>query len=459
MTPTVESMHPASGGQHLRLTHDPTTRTNFPGFGVAVSAHYPRTADLSVRPIAPNTVSLDIAISAPGGMDFRVQPQSNSQGLPSSYALFHYMGGIYLIDDCVDGNSANWFYSGFDWDTTGGYQNYTVAKDPCLDTFKFYYNGVLIHESCIGVYWGTNLEQLLVFGDNYPGSTMDVDNVVLESGNGCVCGDGVVSSDFAHEDCEPTSDDNCPGRCIPPGEMNECHCTPICTQAAPCPVDNGANGPFVTSSGYYIYTGNPPFVSVDGCGTDFDARLSIGTTSSPIVSNLNCNQGSNGENSDPSASCYTASGSEPDPCACIANPGEPILIQLATSNGSVPLGSSSIVNIRKKSVCAGPSVGTCCDTNGPDQGCTENATEADCSGADKVWTDQGKCVDVICDCIPDCTGLICGDDGCGGSCGTCDDGIACTIDSCSEGTSCLFAPSHAVCSNNNVCDGNEQCDG
>ena len=44
--------------------------------------------------------------------------------------------------------------------------------------------------------------------------------------------------------------------------------------------------------------------------------------------------------------------------------------------------------------------------------------------------DKGACV---LECTPDCEGLECGDDGCGGDCGSCDDGLACTIESCSAG--------------------------
>lgn len=36
-------------------------------------------------------------------------------------------------------------------------------------------------------------------------------------------------------------------------------------------------------------------------------------------------------------------------------------------------------------------------------------------------------------CVPDCLGKACGDDGCGGVCGSCDDGRDCTNDTCFEG--------------------------
>ncbi len=42
-------------------------------------------------------------------------------------------------------------------------------------------------------------------------------------------------------------------------------------------------------------------------------------------------------------------------------------------------------------------------------------------------------------CTPSCEGVQCGDDGCGESCGECDDGRACTEDTCAEGQ-CVTAP-------------------
>ena len=55
------------------------------------------------------------------------------------------------------------------------------------------------------------------------------------------------------------------------------------------------------------------------------------------------------------------------------------------------------------------------------------------SCADGVWcTREGSCV-----CVPDCAGRACGDDGCGGSCGSCADGLGCsTAGSCGCEPSC-----------------------
>ena len=53
-------------------------------------------------------------------------------------------------------------------------------------------------------------------------------------------------------------------------------------------------------------------------------------------------------------------------------------------------------------------------------------------------------------CVPDCAGRECGDDGCGGQCGDCDDGLACTADSCTQGK-CNSTLEEGFCLIDGVC--------
>ena len=61
---------------------------------------------------------------------------------------------------------------------------------------------------------------------------------------------------------------------------------------------------------------------------------------------------------------------------------------------------------------------------------------------------QGSCCAnvSVCGCIPDCTGALCGDDGCGGVCGSCDPGQMCANRSCVTDP-CAAAPcnGHGSC--------------
>ena len=63
-------------------------------------------------------------------------------------------------------------------------------------------------------------------------------------------------------------------------------------------------------------------------------------------------------------------------------------------------------------------------------------------------------------CVPNCKNRVCGDDGCGGSCGTCaDDGNACTLETCSAEGLCQHpvAPPDTACNDNNPCTANDSC--
>ena len=59
-------------------------------------------------------------------------------------------------------------------------------------------------------------------------------------------------------------------------------------------------------------------------------------------------------------------------------------------------------------------------------------------------------------CQPSCSEKECGDDGCGGSCGECDDNNMCTDDTCVEGA-CSFENNVADCDDGNPCTVNDAC--
>jgi hypothetical protein len=54
-------------------------------------------------------------------------------------------------------------------------------------------------------------------------------------------------------------------------------------------------------------------------------------------------------------------------------------------------------------------------------------------------------------CVPDCEGKECGDDGCGGSCGECDDFVPCTVDSCNAELGQCFHEPLVPCPEDPIC--------
>ena len=85
-------------------------------------------------------------------------------------------------------------------------------------------------------------------------------------------------------------------------------------------------------------------------------------------------------------------------------------------------------------------------------GCIEFASKV--NGGDSVGLAcvKGPSCDV---CTPNCVGRKCGDDGCGGSCGSCEDNNVCTIDTCSSGGRC--ERTNVDCSDQIACT-RDQCD-
>ena len=77
-----------------------------------------------------------------------------------------------------------------------------------------------------------------------------------------------------------------------------------------------------------------------------------------------------------------------------------------------------------------------------------------CGEGLRCRADDGQCEPCSCD------GRNCGDDGCGTSCGTCDDGNPCTVDSC-EGFACAFANAEVAtpCDDGDAETVDDACDG
>jgi hypothetical protein len=80
--------------------------------------------------------------------------------------------------------------------------------------------------------------------------------------------------------------------------------------------------------------------------------------------------------------------------------------------------------------------------------CEEQCRDWTCCSADDC-PDNSSCdpESHTCICVPDCTGKTCGDDGCGGSCGTCPESQACVDGACvcASGFLCEDGACHSCC--------------
>ena len=60
------------------------------------------------------------------------------------------------------------------------------------------------------------------------------------------------------------------------------------------------------------------------------------------------------------------------------------------------------------------------------------------NNCESLYSDQYECIAGICVCMPDCTDLDCGSDGCGGSCGTCGSCEYCNNGECTTFSSLIY---------------------
>jgi hypothetical protein len=501
--PHIETAHPASGTQHLRwqFAADGGNPLGCAGVNNTMCRVTAFTPDMGPQVIGPYRTEFDIAFpNYNNGVTWQYFNVTGG-GTIEVYMLFYFDGTIHLFDYSTTPSTP--VYHPFD--TTGAYGHVDVFVDPCHPTdpgsFTYSYNNVVALSNTFaqaGVH-GSNQRAILA-GDNGL-DTVDVDNYLITRMGACpaVCGNGILEPGETCDGNNPAG--QCPDRC----DQN-CTCPPICTEVDPCVLVNGDNGPFRTPCSpqfgcIFIYQADTEVVSIDTCGSTFDTFIfwfSANDLADPGAANDDCCDPNNpncgasfGAGSDPSASCYDPVNFNLDSCTChdLPMPGDDVFLAQIVRSGPAlpPPGQDLFVHIDKKQTCGVEWLnGACCDSNGvtggDPAGCVDDVAQADCMGPDDTWYENKFCDTVTCDCIPDCSGAECGDDGCGGSCGTCDDslvctddacvgrtceftpvvcddGVACTDDACTEPNGCSSTPNDANCDDGLFCTGTETCSG
>lgn len=418
-SPTVENANPSTGEQHLRIAADPTggNPPGCTGFGTAcrVNAFTP-VGVAGVQSPGPLTLSMDVAM----GLPFGTPPFGGSlqfftvydAGPGNQVWYFHYYGVLFVYDDAADGyvGLASLYGDGF-------YQTFRAEINPCLDTIDYYVDDVLVHATQVAD--GQPTISRAIFNNNNVGGWHDIDNYSVARHGECPaeCGNDIVEGT---EECDGTDDPNCPGRCD-----SNCVCTRPCSDCgAPCAVNNGANGPFLTDGGLYSYTADTPFTSIDTCGSDYDTVLfwnvfdNCGNFELVNDECTNTTFGGSQELGDPSASCYAPNTFPLDSCLCAATtPGQTYTFQVIEYLGTQPaLGGSTVVNIRKKIAC-GEEVpgGACC--RGLTGMCEDGVSAEECNGQYDTYTEGKLCSSPS---VPACvaiTGSCCNSaPGAGGAC-------------------------------------------
>lgn len=453
--PHVSAANPASGTQHLRVEHS-AQGGNPAGcvqttIGAGTNCRFlfftaNQNPDEGVTPLNPGvtTISFDMARtpgveSAINGMDMQVSNQDNTNGLLTQRWLFRYTGYVYAVDFAI---GQYFFVGGMYGD--GTYHNFGSVIDACEDTVTYSYDGMDVYTTSWseGVQ-GANVEVFTMAGNNAPGAILDLDNfsvtrdLIAEPACPSICGDGAVEG---VEQCDPgdgvvPGDDSCcPGLCGAVGAMDECQCPAPTNTLGACAgpeLVNGVNGPFISSGGFYSYTADAPFTSVDTCASDFDSQIFWGFTADCAqfeTFNDDCwnnDYAGTQQPGDPNASCYGGAAPPPGYQSCICNPtvpGETYTLLIAewapAPAGSTlipPFCSSTVINITKKTGCNLGDVipgGACCDQIAGT--CTDGVEADACLGEFDVYSDNKNCEIVECVAL---TGACCNTaPGAGGAC-------------------------------------------
>ncbi len=226
----IDTVNPASGSQHMRISFDPTIGAEFTG-GLS--------PDLGTLPSGPSTTMVDVAVSDLFGADYLVAGQSNSEGFLTWEVRFGFLGTL-LVRDRVNGVLV-FVDTGVRWDI-GPYRRLTVCDDPVAGTTDYFYNGAQFYTQQVHLV-GTRVEQVVLLSDNlHLGDDGDFDNLSVQFGP-CVaacavsadcplgpCVDGVCCDSDCDGSCERCDVPGLAGRCtpVPAGEDSDDDCPP-CT--------------------------------------------------------------------------------------------------------------------------------------------------------------------------------------------------------------------------------------
>ncbi|MEK7606631.1 MAG: peptidoglycan DD-metalloendopeptidase family protein [Patescibacteria group bacterium] len=198
-----------------------------------------------------------------------------------------------------------------------------------------------------------------------------------------------------------------------------------------CPEQDTACVYFTCEDGQRGCISNPKVISCTGkqCGDD-----GCGGSCGECVSGKICTAQGTCANASPQCPSIMDCGSRdcgPDP-VCGESCGECV-------NPPLPLCADS-VTLRTFSVPASCAQGVC-QYSISDMVCASGCQNGQCQN-----------------CTPSCVGKQCGTDGCGGSCGTCDDGFVCTTDDCDLNGQCQNVSDSVICNDGKFCNGVESCD-
>ncbi len=191
----IDTVHPAGGVQHGRISDDPGADNNIGSFSP------------NIVPVpAPGVVTLTVDLSIPDNTTkfWRIQPQSPSQGQLTAGMQFNPDGSIFVFDDNGDCTDAfvGFVDTGFTW-TPDVYVTARIVVDVPNERVRYFYGADLVHSTGAGeggiggplgcgIFAGSIIEHTLIFapeplpggGPILDGTSLDFDNLSILAGAG-----------------------------------------------------------------------------------------------------------------------------------------------------------------------------------------------------------------------------------------------------------------------------------
>jgi hypothetical protein len=418
--PSIVDVAPFAGTQHMRFEYDPLggNPAGCTGFGGAC-----RTRAITAQPTQadiPRTVwSFEINWSATlGSSIIQVMGQDTSVGSVFfvGYVYWYYLGYLFVYDFINAGFAFGGYWSNY----LGTYQNFTADINPCDDTITYSYAGQVVLSTNMGFNppYGDAaadiiapvLDSTFYTTDHFPGSITDFDShFVTYTPCTDACCDGVTGT------CTDGADAN---SCA--GPSNHYYPNVQCSQLGSdpkypptCDRDTGACCDTSPGAG----CPGPEGVCTDGVLPEDCQGAQRTWTKNAACAAVpgTCNVGAG--SCDAAGFCNYGHGKIGAPCVAASDCDVPGFC----SAGKVGDLCSTDADCNILAATCEEATGSCCNTLAGT--CEDDVLQADCSGAQRVWTKLGSCSAVDCDAV---LGSCCDTDPFGGCTDTTSAGCTCS---------------------------------
>ncbi len=227
-------------------------------------------------PLGPTTITAQVAKALRFNHEMAFSTQApNTSGFLGTELTFDPENGTLIYYSSKGRVDSGVYYATGGTATTGGlYKEVKMVIDTCNFEYVYWYDGAIIGTGPVGPGLPLSIEQYVILTTNDIGP-IDFDDIeVIRDASTFPC-PATCGNDVRElgEVCDGTDRDFCGGLCIAAGETGECTCDCRPQGDFNCDgglteLDNGANGPYITHGGWFVYDADTPAFGVNTCDTE-----------------------------------------------------------------------------------------------------------------------------------------------------------------------------------------------